>query len=117
MTERGQTRQQTSGVGTPDAGTTSGSAPDAAAPAGGATGGEGAPAVERRRNPRLRELVDEMLASVRVAARRDLWSAEERKQYEAELAEIMRRVRFEAIHASDAKDGQREPDGGSGGTA
>ncbi|HEU4629275.1 MAG TPA: hypothetical protein VFS08_05995 [Gemmatimonadaceae bacterium] len=55
------------------------------------------PARERRTNQRLRELVDEMLASVRVAARRDLWSAEERRQYEAELAEIMQRVRFEAV--------------------
>lgn len=71
--------------------------------AAGATGG--APAADRRRNPRLRELVDEMLASVRVAARRDLWTEQERKQYEAELAEIMRRVRFEAIHTDAPKDG------------
>ena len=55
------------------------------------------PAVERRRNPRLRELVDEMLASVRAAARRELWSEEERRQYEAELSEVMQRVRFEAV--------------------
>ena len=73
----------------------------------GAAGASGAPDVERRRNPRLRELVDEMLASVRVAARRDLWSEEERKQYEAELADIMRRVRFEAVWKGGPKDDQR----------
>lgn len=90
MTDRSQTRQQTSSSG--------------GTPAATATG---APSVERRRNPRLRELVDEMLASVRVAARRDLWSEEERKQYEAELADIMRRVRFEAVWKSGPKDDQR----------
>jgi hypothetical protein len=52
---------------------------------------------ERRRNPRLRELVDEMLASLRVAAQRELWTEVERRQYEAELAEVMQRVRFEAV--------------------
>jgi len=51
---------------------------------------------ERRKNQRLRELVDEMLMSIRVAANRDLWTAEERRQYEAELAGIMARVRREA---------------------
>ena len=55
------------------------------------------PATERRRNPRLRELVDEMLASVRAAAGRELWTDEERRQYEGELAAIMDRVRFEAV--------------------
>ena len=90
MTDRSQTRQQTSsGGGTSPATTT------------------GTPDVERRRNPRLRELVDEMLASVRVAARRDLWTEEERKQYEAELADIMRRVRFEAVWKGGPKDDQR----------
>jgi hypothetical protein len=53
---------------------------------------------ERRRNQALRELVDEMLASIRMAANRDLWTPEERQQYEAELALIMTRVRTEAIH-------------------
>ena len=52
---------------------------------------------DRRTNVRLRELVDEMLASLRVAARRDLWTPDERRQYEAELASIMERVRFEAV--------------------
>ncbi len=54
-------------------------------------------ALERRRNHRLRELVDEMLASIRVAAGQDLWNPEERAKYEAELAEIMGRVRTEAV--------------------
>ena len=55
------------------------------------------PAAERRRNPRLRELVDEMLASVRVAAGHELWTEAERRQYEGEMAAIMDRVRFEAV--------------------
>ncbi len=58
-------------------------------------GSPGAP--ERRRNPALRELIDEMLASIRVAANRDLWTLAERAQYERELADIMARVRSEAI--------------------
>ena len=53
---------------------------------------------ERRRNAALRELVDEMLASIRAAANRDLWTADERQQYESELALIMNRVRAEAMH-------------------
>lgn len=100
MTERAQTRQQTSTGG----------------PAG-ATGATGGPDADRRRNPRLRELVDEMLASVRVAARRDLWTEVERKQYEAELADIMRRVRFEAVWKGGPKDDQRDPSGGASGGA
>ena len=59
---------------------------------------------ERRRNQALRELVDEMLASIRVAANRDLWTAQERQQYESELSLIMTRVRSEAI----ARDGAVE---------
>ena len=57
---------------------------------------------ERRRNHALRELVDEMLASIRAAARHDLWTAEERAQYERELSTIMSRVRTEAIGPEDA---------------
>jgi len=72
------------------------------------TSSDAAPGTERRRNPRLRELVDEMLASVRVAARRDLWTEAERKQYEAELADIMRRVRFEAVWKGGPKDDQKD---------
>ena len=59
---------------------------------------------ERRRNQALRELVDEMLASIRVAANRDLWTSEERQQYESELSLIMTRVRSEAI-AREGLDG------------
>jgi hypothetical protein len=52
---------------------------------------------ERRRNHALRDLVDEMLASIRVAANRDLWTDAERVQYEEDLARIMERVRGEAV--------------------
>jgi hypothetical protein len=52
---------------------------------------------ERRKNPALRELIDEMLASIRSATHNELWSAEERTQYERELAEIMARVRSESM--------------------
>ena len=98
MTERSDTRQQTgSGAAAPPPATSQGD------------GAETAPGVERRRNPRLRELVDEMLASVRVAARQDLWTEAERKQYEAELADIMRRVRFEAVWKGGPRDDARDP--------
>ena len=33
---------------------------------------------DRRSNPRLRELVDEMLASIRAASNVDLWTNDER---------------------------------------
>jgi len=52
---------------------------------------------ERRHNPRLRELVDEMLASIRAAANVDLWTAEERDRYEADMARIMQTVRTHAV--------------------
>ena len=52
---------------------------------------------ERRSNPRLRELVDEMLASIRAAANVDLWTSDERSRYEAEMARIMESVREHAI--------------------
>jgi hypothetical protein len=55
------------------------------------------PPVERRRNARLRELVDEMLASIRVAANADLWTPEERASYEADMARIMETVRQQAF--------------------
>lgn len=51
---------------------------------------------ERRSNHGLRELVDEMLASIRVAANHDLWTPEERARCESDLARIMDRVRTEA---------------------
>ncbi len=62
----------------------------------------GARTPERRRNPILRELIDEMLASIRVAANRELWTPTERSQYERELAEIMARVRSEAVTRKEA---------------
>lgn len=52
---------------------------------------------ERRRNAALRELIDEMLASIRTAVNRELWTPDERAQYERELGEIMARVRSEAV--------------------
>ena len=52
---------------------------------------------ERRSNPRLRELIDEMLASIRAAHRIDLWTDEERVRYEQELGRIMDTVRGEAL--------------------
>ena len=59
--------------------------------------GSGARPPERRRNAALRELIDEMLASIRTAVNRDLWTPGERAQYERELSEIMARVRSEAV--------------------
>jgi hypothetical protein len=53
--------------------------------------------LDRRRNPRLRELVDEMLASIRAAANAQLWSPEERERYEADMARIMESVRSQAF--------------------
>jgi hypothetical protein len=55
------------------------------------------PGSERRKNAALRDLVDEMLASIRTATRNELWSDHERAQYEKELAEIMARVRLETM--------------------
>jgi hypothetical protein len=55
---------------------------------------------ERRQNPRLRELVDEMLASIRAAANVDLWSPEERARYEEDMLRIMSNVRAQAFHGS-----------------
>ena len=68
------------------------SAPTSARTPSPASGG-----VERRRNPALRELIDEMLASIRTATRNELWTADERAQYEREMAEIMARVRAESL--------------------
>lgn len=52
---------------------------------------------ERRTNHALRDLIDEMMASIRSAANRELWTPAERAQYEQELAQIMQRVRGEAV--------------------
>lgn len=58
-------------------------------------------APERRVNPALRKLVDQMLAQVRIAARRDEWSAEERERAEADLDRIMATVRQSAVAGAD----------------
>lgn len=52
---------------------------------------------ERRQHHRLRELVDEMLVSVRHAVNRELWTPEERRQAEADLERVMNDVRLEAV--------------------
>jgi hypothetical protein len=54
---------------------------------------------------RARELIDEMLASIRAATSRELWSTDERTQYERELGEIMTRVRAEAVRRAAPGDG------------
>jgi len=58
-------------------------------------------ASERRTNVALRELVDEMMSSIRAAAHHELWTAEERAQYERELSTIMARVRTEALKGNE----------------
>jgi hypothetical protein len=62
------------------------------------------PGPERRSNPRLRELVEEMLASIRAAANVDLWSAEERARCEADMLRIMANVRVHAFDGSKPHD-------------
>ncbi len=63
---------------------------------------------ERRSNPRLRELVDEMLASIRAASNTDLWTSEERSRYEADMARIMESVREHAIDRSRSPGSERD---------
>jgi hypothetical protein len=58
---------------------------------------------ERRRNPHLRELVDEMMASIRAAANIELWTSEERARYDADMTRIMASVRGEALGKPRAK--------------
>ncbi len=64
------------------------------------------PGTERRRNPHLRELIEEMMASIRVAAGADLWTPAERAKCEADMARIMASVRERAMipHTSSRKD-------------
>ena len=64
------------------------------------------PGGERRSNAALRELIDEMLASIRTATNRELWSGDERAQYERELGEIMARVRVEAVGRAAPNNGR-----------
>jgi hypothetical protein len=59
------------------------------------------PPSERRQNLALRELIDEMMASIRQATQGSLWTSEERTQYERELAMIMARVRTQAVGPKD----------------
>jgi hypothetical protein len=63
---------------------------------------------ERRSNPRLRELVDEMLASIRAASNVDLWTSDERARYQADMARIMESVREHAIDRSRAPGSERD---------
>lgn len=56
-----------------------------------------APGRERRNNPRLRELVDEMMATIRAAANVDLWTDDERAACEVDMARIMSTVRDQAL--------------------
>jgi hypothetical protein len=67
-----------------------------------------ASARERRSNRRLRELIDEMLASVRIAVNRDLWTPDERAATEADLARMMDAVRSEAVAPRPAADGAQK---------
>lgn len=64
------------------------------------------PYADRRRNHALRELIDEMLASIRAASHQELWTPDERAQYERELSTIMSRVRTQTL------DGQTEASAG-----
>jgi hypothetical protein len=50
-----------------------------------------------RSRHRLRDLIEEMMASIRVAANEDLWTEVERTRAEADLERIMARVRAEAL--------------------
>jgi hypothetical protein len=50
-----------------------------------------------RTNSHLRELIDEMMATIRAAAGRELWTPEERARCEADMARIMASVRERAL--------------------
>ncbi len=63
---------------------------------------------ERRSNPRLRELVDEMLASIRAASNVDLWTPDERSRYQADMARIMESVREHAVDRSRTPGSTRD---------
>lgn len=60
----------------------------------------------RPENRRLRQLVDEMLATVRIAASRDLWTPEERLTASAQLDDLigdtMRQLRREVMEPGGA---------------
>jgi hypothetical protein len=59
---------------------------------------------ERRRHHHLRDLIDEMLASLRAASNRDLFSADERADAELQLKAIMARVHSEALSLGDRRE-------------
>jgi hypothetical protein len=61
---------------------------------------------ERRRRPKFRALIDEMLEAIREASRRDSWTPEARARAEADLARIMESVRQQAVRD---EDGDAEP--------
>ena len=64
---------------------------------------------ERRANHALRMLIDEMLESVRHLHRNTvIWDAADRAQAEAELAEIMARVRLEAARGAPASGSKEQ---------
>lgn len=52
---------------------------------------------ERRTNAGLRQLVDEMLAQVRLVAGQESWTAEERERAQRDLERIMASVRQRAV--------------------
>ena len=56
---------------------------------------------ERRRRPKFRALIDEMLEAIREASRRDSWTPEARARAEADLARIMESVRQQAVSDGD----------------
>jgi hypothetical protein len=58
---------------------------------------------ERRRNPELRRLVDELLDALRSTVRDELASDAERVDAERQLAAIMARVRAEAVRQPAAR--------------
>jgi hypothetical protein len=60
------------------------------------------PPRERRQNVALRQLIDDMMTSLRTATQGNLWTSEERTQYERELSMIMTRVRSAAVGAEES---------------
>lgn len=61
-----------------------------------------APVPERRRDPLLRSLIDEMMAQIReLRAHAGPWPAQERARVEADLERIMAQVRNAAIREGD----------------
>ena len=52
---------------------------------------------DRRQHHHLRDLIEEMMATLRAAANRDMFSPEERADAERQLSAIMERVHAEAV--------------------